>query len=264
MFINLFKREVEKLQKGTIIFSSIIFLINLYTFYGVYTAKNISEEGMVGELVAVVALNGMFLGIGFFTSLIASSNKVFGSEWKNNTIYLTMSLPVSTEKKFLAKICAVVASYVTNSLTIFILLAIELMMIINKNGRFNLLSPAYDLFTIDNLIACILLFIVSVGAYLYVLNIVVLAETIGKLFKKYKAIISIVIGYFLMYFGIKIVGFFNSGWFVNIFHSGNYQMPKNILGAIWLGSIYEILIFTVLSSVIWLITSKLYDRKIEI
>ena len=264
MFTSLFKREIEKLEKGTLIFSAVILLINAYSFFGIYTSKIIGEQDMVGEILAVVVLNGMFFGINFFTSLISSSSKTFNSEWKNNTIYLTMSLPVSTEKKFLAKICAVVISYIANSLIIFMILGLELFMIVNKTSRFNLLSPVNEIMTMDKLLAVILLFIVSIGAYLYVLNIALLADTIGKLFKKYKTLITIVLGYFLMYFGIKVIGFFNGGWIDKIIDSTNYQMPKNLLGAIWLDSIYEILIFVSLSAIIWLITSKLYDRKIEI
>ncbi|SHJ42602.1 ABC transporter permease [Tepidibacter formicigenes] len=253
MLFNLYKKEVNKLKKETIIFLGLALIINIFFLYKTYNGWNL-EAGFF--------INMFLLPAAFLIPLILSESKLINQEFKNNTIYLLMSLPVSSQKIFLSKFLAVITQYIVSSLSIIIFTGIQFIIFLNRTSYIQEIKTLLDIRIFS---AAICFYIFSIVGLIYIVSTVFLSSIIGKTFKKYSKLISFGSFFLVLYIGGKIIGFM-----MNMLEKVHISLPNNIETQIQilhkLG--YEMLLISLIilfvTSAIYFIICRIYDKKIEI
>ncbi|WP_338825607.1 hypothetical protein MHOCP_12240 [Moorella humiferrea] len=104
---RLYRKELRDLRLESMVVLGLILLWNLFLYYKAGTATWPPGTHLVFSL--------MMLVITGFLPLIESF-KIWGDEWKNNTVYLLLSLPVNGQQVVLAKLLAVLTQFILLSL----------------------------------------------------------------------------------------------------------------------------------------------------
>ncbi|MCT4508088.1 MAG: ABC-2 transporter permease [Tepidibacter sp.] len=254
MIFSLFKKDLMKFKKETIIFLGLALIINIFCLYKSYNGWAI-ESGF--------AVNMFLFPITFLIPLFSSGSKLIGQEWKDNTVYLTMSLPVSSQKIFLSKFLAVIAQYLISSLSIIIITGIQLLIFFNRIPYTEEIKKIFDIriFGMGSF-----LYILSMSILIYLVSIIFLSSLTGKMFKKYSKLVSFGLFFIVLFIGGKVIDFIVESFSFHI-HGGEYMNVEVVmeffkeLGLNFMGSS---LIFLVLAGIIYFVTCKIYDKKIEI
>lgn len=266
MIFSLFKKDLMKFKKETIIFLGLALIINVFSLYKIYNGWNIESayETYNGWRIESAFVINLFLFlITFCIPILLSGSKLIGQEWKDNTIYLTMSLPVSSQKIFLSKFLAVIAQYLISSLSIIIIAGIQFLIFFNRSPHTEEIKKLFDIRVFS---MCSFLYILSISVFIYLVSIIFLSSLTGKMFKKYSKLVSFGLFFIVLFIGGKVIDFIGKSFPAHI-HEGEYMNIEGVmelfkeLGLNFLGSS---LIFLVLSGIIYFVTCKLYDNKIEI
>ncbi|MGI6285039.1 hypothetical protein SEF58_04385 [Neomoorella humiferrea] len=104
---RLYRKELRDLRLESMVVLGLILLWNFFLYYKAGTATWPPGTHLVFSL--------MMLVITGFLPLIESF-KIWGDEWKNNTVYLLLSLPVNGQQVVLAKLLAVLTQFILLSL----------------------------------------------------------------------------------------------------------------------------------------------------
>ncbi|MEJ8554616.1 hypothetical protein [Tepidibacter sp. Z1-5] len=260
MLFNLYKKELNKFKKGTILFLGLVLIINIFFFYKTYNGWAI-ESGFL--------INMFLLPLTFFIPLILSESKLISQEFKDNTIYLSMMLPVSSEKIFLSKFLAVITQYIVSSLSIVIITSIQFMIFMNRTSSIKV-QEVQQLFDIRVFSMATSLYVFSIVGLLYLVSAIFLSSIIGKTFKKYSKLISFASVLAILYVGGKIIGFMMDGLdkigltFNNIVINYNMEKFMGALNDVGSGLFVTSAIILFVTAIIYFATCKIYDKKIEI
>jgi len=258
MLFNLYKKELNKFKKGTILFLGLVLIINIFFLYKTYNGWSL-ESGFL--------INTFLLPLTFFIPLILSESKLIGQEFKDNTIYLSMTLPVSSEKIFLSKFLAVITQYIVYSLSVIILMSIQFMIFLNRTPYIQEIKQLFDIRVFSMATS---LYIFSIVGLLYLVSAVFLSSIIGKTFKRYSKLISFASVLAILYVGGKIIGFMMDGLdkigltFNNIVINYNMEKFMGALNDVGSGLLMTSAIILFVTAIIYFMTCKIYDKKIEI
>lgn len=258
MLFNLYKKELNKFKKGTILFLGLVLIINIFFFYKTYNGWSL-ESGFL--------INTFLIPLTFFIPLILAESKLISQEFKDNTIYLSMSLPVSSEKIFLSKFLAVITQYIVYSISVIILMSIQFMIFLNRTPYIQEIKQLFDIRVFSMATS---LYIFSIVGLLYLVSAVFLSSIIGKTFKKYSKLISFASVLAILYVGGKIIGFMMAGLdklgltFNNIVINYNMEKLMGALNDIGSGLFMTSAIILFVTVIIYFMTCKIYDKKIEI
>lgn len=258
MLFNLYKKELNKFKKGTILFLGLALIVNIFFLYKTYSGWNL-ESGFL--------INTLLLPVTFLVPLILAESKLISQEFKDNTIYLSMTLPVSSEKIFLSKFLAVITQYIVYSLSVIILMSIQFMIFINRTPYIQEMKQLLDIRVFSMATS---LYIFSIVGLLYLVSAVFLSSIIGKTFKKYSKLISFASVLAILYVGGKIIGFMMEGLdklgltFNNIVINYNMEKLMGVLNDVGSGLFVTSAIILFVTVIIYFMTCKIYDKKIEI
>ena len=258
MLFNLYKKELNKFKKGTILFLGLVLIINIFFFYKTYNGWSL-ESGFL--------INTFLLPLTFFIPLILSESKLIGQEFKDNTIYLSMTLPVSSEKIFLSKLLAVITQYVVYSLSVVIITSIQFMIFLNRTPYIQEIKQFFDIRVFSMGTS---LYIFSIVGLSYLVSAVFLSSIIGKTFKRYSKLISFGSVLAILYVGGKIIGFMMDGLdklgltFNNIVINYNMEKFMGALNDVGSGLLMTSAIILFVTAIIYFMTCRIYDKKIEI
>lgn len=251
---NLYKNEISKLKKETILFVALSLLLNIFFLYKSYNGW--SPQSAVG-------LNGFILPMTFFIPLILSESKFITQEWKDNTIYLMMSLPIKSKDLFLVKFLAVITQYIVLSLSSAFIFGIQIIIFLKRTNLLNKnLELTKELFSTTSITSYGLLYILSISILAYLVSIVFLSSITGKVFKKHSGIITFVLGFGMLMISGKAIGYLMNTVFSLIDISVDYinQAHIEFAYACLIGSIIIFLI----TALIYFVTCKIYDKKVEL
>ncbi|CAH2212065.1 ABC transporter permease [Tepidibacter aestuarii] len=258
MLFSLFKKDLIKFKKETIIFLGLVLIINMFFLYKTYNGWNIESA---------VAINIFLFPIAFLIPLLLSGSKLIGQEWKDNTIYLTMSLPVSSEKIFLSKFLAVTVQYAVSSLSIIAITGIQFLIFFHRSPHAEEMKQLFDirLFSMGSFF-----YILSVAGLIYIISIIFLSSLTGKMFKKYSKLVSFGLFFTILIIGGRVIDFIVKSLQKTMFtviQGGEYINAEDImevLQRVGLGFLETSLILLLLAGIIYFVTCKIYDKKIEI
>ncbi|WP_099192729.1 ABC transporter permease [Tepidibacter mesophilus] len=258
MIFNLYKKEINKFKKETIIFLGLLLILNIFFLYKTYNGWNL-EAGFI--------MNMLLIPLTFLIPLVLAESKFISQEFKDNTIYILMSLPVSSEKIFLSKFLAVMTQYIVYSLSVIIFMSIQFMIFLNRTPYIQEIKQFFDIRIFSTATS---FYVLSIAGLLYMISSIFLSSIIGKTFKKYSKIISFGSFLAILYIGGKIIGFMMSNLEKVGFTINNVAMNYNIdefmrlLNEVGFGVFLTTLIILLVTFVIYFITCKIYDKKIEI
>ncbi len=252
MLFNLYKYEFRKFKNELILFFGLTLIINGYTAFKVLSG---GSSGMG------VGINMLLLFATFISPILLSEYKLISQEYKDNTIYLIKSLPVSSKESFLSKHLASMSVYLISSIFVGILTVIQLFIALKmdpKIAQFSINLKLLDGTTIKEISQIIfslgLTYFSSIVMFFVINNALFLSSTVGKSVKKYSKTISVVSLFFIVYLIVK---------FTNLSPISNLLSGKVSSGFITSTILFN-LVFLGISAVLFFANCKLYDEKIQL
>lgn len=177
---RLYRKELRVLRLESMVVLGLILLWNLYLYYKASTATWPPGTHLVFSL--------MMLVITGFLPLIEAF-KIWGDEWKNNTVYLLLSLPVNGQQVVLAKLLAVLTQFILLS-TAALLATAGLFKATLLTGDLAMIKTAWGLIRQYRLI----LAIIAVSGLLNLANFTLLAffcTLLGQSVRKFSGLVAI-------------------------------------------------------------------------
>lgn len=259
MFRTLFKKDLLLGKNESLLILGFIIIGNLFLYYKAQTTW--PTELAFGLSTFLL----MFVPISLFFRAFSS----ISSEWKENTVYLMMSLPVSGSMILISKLLALVTRL------IFLLIAALPFTVILFNKLSAELLFGKIVINMELIFIASKYFIIIILFYILYLVMALFSAQIGRLFKKFSGFISLVtfivtnlIVTTLMEYSYKIarIGGFNintkSAEIELISFSEVMVAQIDVISLTeFLGSSLLIIILT---TAIFLITAAIYDRKVEL
>lgn len=259
MIFNLYKNELNKLKKETILFMALSLLLNMFFLYKSYNGWN--QESVLG-------INVFLMGMTFVIPFMLAEAKLISQDWKDNTIYLIMSLPISGKKLFFVKYLAVITQYIVLSLSSILIFAVQSIVFLQRTNKFDFfLQQVKEILNITTFNSSIFLYILSISVLVYLTSIVLLSALVGKMFKKYSGLITFITGTVVILGSIKAIGYLIDKVFsfmnVHMKYDINF-LPVDIIRDFGYGCLISSTIILIVTGLIYFITYKVYDNKIEL
>lgn len=237
MFATLYKKDMILGKNESLLIMALIIVGNLFLFYKAETTW---------EPQIAMGLSGAFLSFIPFTIFFKAFN-IISSEWKENTVYMMMSLPVNGNMIFLSKLLALLTQ-----LLILVLVAIPFTGTFIFRYGFSIrdLSQVLQLMDGEMISAMLQVFTLLFTGFTLSLVIVFFSTLVGRMFKKFSGVISFVVFLAAHYFIGKITNLLSIGEEIQLVSTGDFIISQG-----------SVLILTI---IVFLCTTALYDRKIEL
>ncbi|MTI56928.1 hypothetical protein [Geosporobacter ferrireducens] len=255
MLYTLYKKDLKASRFELLLIVGIILAVNLYIFYKTTTGWP-PQAGFVMNVGGTITI---FIAI-FIKAFITVRN-----EWKENTVYLMMSLPVSGRMIFLSKMLSLLTQWIALEALLGLSAFLFLRGMMTPDSWGKLAEIPFE-FKIEVVKLGFLIFLGATQA----LILAFFSSVVGKLFKKFSGlitfgtfiagsiltskvsdiIINAVSRYHLEDLGNSQINFSNGTAWVTIF-------PNNIYIALTV-------VLIGVSAALFFGTAAIYDRKVEL
>ncbi|HCF71394.1 MAG TPA: hypothetical protein DER33_07420 [Syntrophomonas sp.] len=253
MFTALYAKEMRDLAAETIIVAGLAVVVNLFLFFKL----NHTPYAHI-----LVLPNLMLLGLAAFLPFI-SSFKLIYREWKSNTIYMLLSLPVKGALVLGAKMAALVTNYIAGTLAVLVSGFIVSLALVGEEIQRALqtihLTPGVSY---GQLLGTGLLFyLLSIAGLIYLVSISFGSQIVGKLVRGYSGLVTLLVFLALLFtiqdlgllVGNELVSFlgidFSIQWTIDAFNQFLLLFIAALLGV---------------STLIYAGTVWIYNRRIEL
>lgn len=247
MFVKLYKKDIHDIKFESLIFIAAVALWNIFLYY-----KSIS--GWPYEMS--LGLSTIAFGVAAFVPFIESF-KLLQNEWKNNTLYLIMSLPVSGNIVLLSKLAVILTQYIIFGLfsgICFILLSLTTPMWGIMGEIISETIPNTHILVEISLVTLIGIIVVMI----YTTVLVFFSSVVGKLVKKFSGLTTLLTFLAGGYIFSRITGLLTNS-IADIY----YVAPD--LHSVATSNVLPILIPNLAVSIlIFVVTSKIYEKRIEL
>ncbi len=237
MFATLYKKDISLGKNETLLIMGFLVVANLFLYYKAQTSwPSQAAMGLSSALLVFIPLSIFFKA---FTSI--------SSEWKENTVYLMMSLPVSGNMIFLSKLLALLTQ-----LLFLTLVALPFTGTFIFKYGLNIQDLEYALSMIDAEIVRVIVqvFILAFTTFTLSLIIVFFSTLVGRMFRRYSGLISFVIFLVINYVIGEITNLFPIGEEFQLVSTTDFLMSQGfVLG---------------ITVIMFFLTTALYDKKIEL
>lgn len=256
--LTLYKKDLAASKFETLLILGFIVVGNLFLLYKAKTSWPIDMA---------LALSMLSLGFVPLFTFFKAFNFI-REEWKENTVYFMMSLPTTGNTIFLSKFLALLTQF-------FILGAAALVFV----SVFTLMQPQIQqdwmlIKSIDN-IHLIIWEIGKIGIIMFLsfaMTIITafFSAVVGKLFRKFSGLITFIVFIATSYVSTRlmseIVGLINKGMFNSYVQKemtvGEVRMSLQVLpNPIFIPTMVSIII---ISTLLFLATTTIYDKKVEL
>ncbi|QUH26524.1 ABC-2 transporter permease [Serpentinicella alkaliphila] len=245
MFRTLFKKDLMLAKNESLIILGIIALGNLFLYYKAQTSWPL--EVSLGFSWVLL----MFIPLSIFIRAFSS----ISSEWKENTVYLMMSLPVSGMLVLLSKLLSLITRLILLLIVatpftaiLFFRLPMLRMMDLNINAQFVKIAFMYAT-------------LIILGYIMYLI-IAIFSVHIGKIVKKFSGVVTFLAFIVTNYVVSKILEIS-----FNALSNGVVRVEQPGIQINHISS-FEFLtastVILLISCVIFYITSVIYERKVEL
>lgn len=254
MFGKLYSKEMRELAP------EIVWVIGIAAaIYGYMYFK--TQEYPLAALAPVF----MIFGLAALMPLM-SSFKLLGREWKNNTVYLMMSLPVKGGMVMGSKLTALLTQFVLGTLIAGVggaLLIIALNPEVMPEMSEQLRLAGYELFQFWPQV--MLVYITSILMTAYVVSLSFFSQMVGKLVKRFSGLLTAAVFFFTFYIVGQIGDLFwrniETEWLTNGTEAIDLIAGLDVFNRF----IGLNLIFTlVITAVIFILTVIIYNRRVEL
>ncbi|MGI6435679.1 MAG: ABC transporter permease [Syntrophomonadaceae bacterium] len=253
MFAALYGKEMRELLAEITIVVLLAIVVNVVLFFRL-------DQSPFRYVLFVP--NMMLFGLACFLPFI-SSFKLIYREWRSNTIYMLLSLPVKGASVLGAKLAALLTQYVIGSLAVMgtcLLLVLALMGPEFSQGLQELCRES-GLSTSQLLGEGLLLYMLSIAVLIYLVSISFGSQMVGKLVRRYSGLLTIVVFIALYSTMQKLIGLFwnQVDLHFNIGHA--YSMSIGVINQ-YLG--LALLSLLSASALLYAGTIWIYNRRIEL
>jgi len=251
MFRTLFKKDLLLGKNESLLILGFIVLGNIFLYYK-------SQTTIPAEVWPVEAAFGLssvllsFIPLSIFFRSFAS----ISSEWKENTVYMMMSLPVSGTMILLSKVLSLITR-----------LLILLIVALPFTAIFFMKMPLTQMFVnidIDmNLVKIISMYVgILILMYILYLVIAIFSAQIGTLVKKFSGLFTFIIFIVMNMVVSKLIEISYRGIgfrSVNLDY-GHFQVDMIPFTDFLIASS----IIMVITAAVFFVTAKIYDKKVEL
>lgn len=191
MFSALYGKELRDLAAEIIIVAALAVVVNVFLFFRLNHTQ---------YMHILIVPNMMLLGLAGFLPLI-SSFKLIYREWKGNTIYMLLSLPVKGASVLGAKAAAVLTQYVVGTMTVMISAVLLSLALAGPD----IASAIQELYIATNVnltqlaVTGVLFYLLSMAGLLYLVSISFGSQMVGKLVRTYSGLVTLVVFVALLY-----------------------------------------------------------------
>jgi hypothetical protein len=252
-FCALYGKEMRELSLEIIIVTGLAAVVNLYLFFRLNHTPYIR---------LLIVPNLMLLGLAGFLPFLASF-KLINREWKSNTVYMLLSLPVRGASVLGAKAAALLTQYIAGTMAVGISAALLSLALAGPEIKAVLqqlyINPGVNL---NQLLGSgVLFYLLSMAGLLYLVSISFGSQIAGHLVRSYSGLVTLLVFvallYIVQYFGGLLayqfspyfLTFLSNQWTVSTF---NKFLLLSTIGLV------------VASAVIYLGTVWVYNRRIEL
>lgn len=191
MFSALYRKELRELAIDIVIVTVLAVLVNVYLFFKL-------NHGPYVHLLIVPNL--MLLGLAGLLPFI-SSFKLISREWKSNTIYMLLSLPVKGTAVLGAKAAALLTQYVAGTMAVAVSSVLVSLALagpeIGAAIRQLYIHPEINL---NQLLGTgMLCYILSMAGLVYLVSISFGSQMVGKLVRSHSGLVTLVVFIVLLY-----------------------------------------------------------------
>lgn len=255
MLYTLYKKDLKASRFELMLIAGVILAVNLYIFYKTTTGWPL-QAGFAVNMGGAIAI-AMAIFIKAFMTV--------RNEWKENTVYLMMSLPVSGKLIFLSKLLSLLTQWIALEVLVGVsaFLFFRGMMTPYDWGKLAALPFAYRIEMLK------MAFLILLGAN-QALILAFFSSVIGKLFNKFSGLIT---------FGTLILSNIAiskvSGWIISLV--SRYQIDDlgsrhidfshgSLSSTFFPASVYiaTALVIIGFSVALFFGTAAIYDRKVEL
>lgn len=197
MFFAMYKKELRELLPEIIIISSLAIILNLALFF------------KANDMIRMALIPGILvIGLAAFLPVV-SSFKILAKEWKYNTLYLIMSLPVSGSIVLGAKLAALASQYLIGTIVASLSLVFLLITLIPEAYTIIMSNINYWPFLLN-------FYILSLIVVIYVFCISFFSQLVGKLVKRFSGLLTFlvflastyILGEMMNYIAVDIFNFY--------------------------------------------------------
>lgn len=250
MFFALYGKEIRELLLEITVVVLLAMLINVLLF-----AR--SNHSPFPELLFVA--NFMLFGLACFMPFV-SSFKLISREWRNNSIYMLLSLPAKGTLVLGAKLAALVTQFVVGTLVVggSGLLLMRALMGLEFSQTLNEFGQATGLSTAQLFGEMFLVYLLGVAILIYLISISFSSQLAGKLVRRYSGLLTVVV-FIALYSGMqKLMTLF---WHKVDWHLSATLVNTDLFNQ-YLG--IAILTFLTVSALLYAGSVFIYNRRIEL
>lgn len=191
MFSALYRKELRELAAEIIIVTTLAVVVNVFLFFRLNHSQ---------YLYIMMVPNLMLLGLAGLLPFI-SSFKLIYREWKSNTVYMLLSLPVKGASVLGAKAAALLTQYVAGTMMVMICAVLLSLALagpdIQKAMHELYITPGVNLKQL--LGTGMLSYVLSMAGLLYLVSISFGSQIVGKLVRSYSGLVTLVVFIGLLY-----------------------------------------------------------------
>lgn len=253
MFAALYGKEMRELYAEITIVALLAAVVNMVLFFRLDNSP---------FRYILFLPNIMLFGLACFLPFI-SSFKLIYREWRSNTIYMLLSLPVKGASVLGAKLAALLTQYVMGT---FAVMGACLLLVLALMGP-EVTQGLQELYRETGLTASqlfgegLLLYLLSMGVLIYLVSISFGSQLVGKMVRRYSGLLTVVVFIALYSTMQKLIGLF---WHqVDLHFNANYACSMSI-GVMnqYLG--LALLSLLAASALLYAGTIWIYNRRIEL
>ncbi|MDD2586363.1 MAG: hypothetical protein PHT79_04305 [Syntrophomonadaceae bacterium] len=250
MFSKLYSKEMRELAPEMITVIGLAVLAYIYLFFKThdYPFAVIGPVFMIGGMAAFLP--------------VISSFKLLSREWKNNTVYLMMSLPVKGGMIMGAKLTALLSEYVLGTLIAGVSGFLLIYALNPELGQVLTSSiPGIGMKLIELWPQGLALYLTSIVIIAYIASISFFSQMVGKLVSRFSGLVTAVVFIATAYLSGKVGDLFwlniDKQWFTNGINTFDLNVINQFL-------IINLLFSLALAAVIFTLAVIIYNRKIEL
>lgn len=191
MFFALYGKELRELAAEIFIVAALAVVVNLFLFFRLNHTQ---------YMHMLIVPNMMLLGLAGFLPFI-SSFKLINREWKSNTVYMLLSLPVKGSSILGAKAAALLTQYVVGTMTVMISAVLLSLALAGPEIRSAIqelyIAPSVNLTQLAG--TGMLFYLLSIAGLLYLVSISFGSQLVGKLVRSYSGLATLVVFIALLY-----------------------------------------------------------------
>ncbi|HZX21606.1 MAG TPA: hypothetical protein VFF25_04385 [Clostridia bacterium] len=256
--LTLYKKDLAASKFETLLILGFIIVGNLFLLYKAKTSWPIDMS---------LALSMLSLGFVPLFTFFKAFNFI-REEWKENTVYFMMSLPTTGNTIFLSKFLALLTQFFILGVTAVIFVSIFMLMQTQIQQVWMVIKD------IDN-IHLIIWEIGKVGIIMFLsfaMTIITafFSAVVGKLFRKFSGLITFIVFIATSYVSARlmssIVGSINQGMFNSYVQKEMIVGEAEIFLQVLPNSIFipSIILIIIISALLFLATTTIYDKKVEL